>query len=176
MKFNLKVLLPPLLTPDLSKAPILLLCFGFPSWPFFLSCFYSVTTFSGLFLSSWVDSFLLLQLLTVLLLWPHLIMNVCVCFVHVWFLNVFLSYFWTSVCVSMILCVCVGEEVKVGDIPKPSLPSILPKKPLPPKISSSPSSLPPRRPERPPTLASVHTHAHMLLRRKNPTYLWAYKA
>ncbi|GAA6215214.1 SH3 domain-containing kinase-binding protein 1 isoform X1 [Lates japonicus] len=26
-----------------------------------------------------------------------------------------------------------GEEVKVGDIPKPSLPSILPKKPLPPK-------------------------------------------
>ncbi|XP_070842141.1 SH3 domain-containing kinase-binding protein 1 isoform X1 [Chaetodon trifascialis] len=46
-----------------------------------------------------------------------------------------------------------GEEVKVGDIPKPSLPSILPKKPLPPKSSSSSSSQPPRRPERPPTLA-----------------------
>uniref|UniRef100_A0A3Q3W086 Osteoclast-stimulating factor 1 n=1 Tax=Mola mola TaxID=94237 RepID=A0A3Q3W086_MOLML len=29
-----------------------------------------------------------------------------------------------------------GEEVKVGDIPKPSLPSILPKKPLPPKTTS----------------------------------------
>nr|XP_046226944.1 SH3 domain-containing kinase-binding protein 1 [Scatophagus argus] len=46
-----------------------------------------------------------------------------------------------------------GEEMKVGDIPKPSLPSLLPKKPLPPKTSSSSSSLPPRRPERPPTLA-----------------------
>ncbi|XP_073344387.1 SH3 domain-containing kinase-binding protein 1 isoform X2 [Pagrus major] len=47
-----------------------------------------------------------------------------------------------------------GEEVKVGDIPKPSLPSIFPKKPLPPKTSSSSSSShPPRRPERPPTLA-----------------------
>lgn len=46
-----------------------------------------------------------------------------------------------------------GEEVKVGDIPKPSVPSILPKKPLPPKTSSSSSSQPPRRPERPPTLA-----------------------
>lgn len=46
-----------------------------------------------------------------------------------------------------------GEEVKVGDIPKPSIPSILPKKPLPPKSSSSSSSHPPRRPERPPTLA-----------------------
>ncbi|XP_042366137.1 SH3 domain-containing kinase-binding protein 1 isoform X2 [Plectropomus leopardus] len=46
-----------------------------------------------------------------------------------------------------------GEEVKIGDIPKPSLPSILPKKPLPPKTSSSSSSQPPRRPERPPTLA-----------------------
>nr|CBN82174.1 SH3 domain-containing kinase-binding protein 1 [Dicentrarchus labrax] len=51
-----------------------------------------------------------------------------------------------------------GDEVKVGDIPKPSLPSILPKKPLPPKSSSSSSSQPPRRPERPPNLASVHTH------------------
>lgn len=47
-----------------------------------------------------------------------------------------------------------GEEVKVGDIPKPSLPSHLPKKPLPPKTSSASSSLPPRRPERPPPLAS----------------------
>ncbi|XP_028288637.1 SH3 domain-containing kinase-binding protein 1 isoform X2 [Parambassis ranga] len=48
----------------------------------------------------------------------------------------------------------VGDEVKVGDIPKPSLPSLLPKKPLPPKSSSSsPLSQPPRRPERPPTLA-----------------------
>ncbi|KAI3355412.1 hypothetical protein L3Q82_018255, partial [Scortum barcoo] len=46
-----------------------------------------------------------------------------------------------------------GEELKVGDIPKPSLPSLLPKKPLPPKSSSSSSSQPPRRPERPPTLA-----------------------
>ncbi|XP_041670495.1 SH3 domain-containing kinase-binding protein 1 isoform X1 [Cheilinus undulatus] len=46
-----------------------------------------------------------------------------------------------------------GEEVKFGDIPKPSLPSILPKKPLPPKTSSSSSSQPPRRPERPPSIA-----------------------
>ncbi|XP_068199860.1 SH3 domain-containing kinase-binding protein 1 isoform X2 [Antennarius striatus] len=46
-----------------------------------------------------------------------------------------------------------GEDVKVGDIPKPSLPCNLPKKPLPPKTSSSSSSQPPRRPERPPTLA-----------------------
>ncbi|XP_034415625.1 SH3 domain-containing kinase-binding protein 1 isoform X4 [Cyclopterus lumpus] len=46
-----------------------------------------------------------------------------------------------------------GEEVKLGDIPKPSLPSTLPKKPLPPKTSTSSSSQPPRRPERPPTLA-----------------------
>ncbi|XP_022604483.1 SH3 domain-containing kinase-binding protein 1 [Seriola dumerili] len=46
-----------------------------------------------------------------------------------------------------------GEEVKVGDIPKPSLPTLLPKKPLPPKTSSSSSSQPPRRPERPPPLA-----------------------
>ncbi|CAG05454.1 unnamed protein product, partial [Tetraodon nigroviridis] len=57
-----------------------------------------------------------------------------------------------------------GDEVKVGDVPKPSLPSLLPKKPLPPKSNSCPSSSshPPRRPERPPSLASVHqqTHAH----------------
>ncbi|XP_054621461.1 SH3 domain-containing kinase-binding protein 1 isoform X2 [Dunckerocampus dactyliophorus] len=46
-----------------------------------------------------------------------------------------------------------GDEVKVGDLPKPSLPSVLPKKPFPPKTSSSSSSQPPRRPERPPTLA-----------------------
>uniref|UniRef100_A0A665X6P6 Osteoclast-stimulating factor 1 n=1 Tax=Echeneis naucrates TaxID=173247 RepID=A0A665X6P6_ECHNA len=46
-----------------------------------------------------------------------------------------------------------GEEVKVGDIPKPSLPSLLPKKPHPPKTSTSSSSQPPRRPERPPPLA-----------------------
>lgn len=97
-------------------------------------------------------------------------MNVRVCSVHVCF-YVFLSYFWTSVCVSMILCVCVGEEVKVGDIPKPSLPSILPKKPLPPKTSSSPSSLPPRRPERPPTLASVHTHTHICSYEENPPHI-----
>uniref|UniRef100_A0A8C2Z6G7 Osteoclast-stimulating factor 1 n=1 Tax=Cyclopterus lumpus TaxID=8103 RepID=A0A8C2Z6G7_CYCLU len=45
------------------------------------------------------------------------------------------------------------ETVKLGDIPKPSLPSTLPKKPLPPKTSTSSSSQPPRRPERPPTLA-----------------------
>lgn len=44
-----------------------------------------------------------------------------------------------------------GEEMKVGDISKPSLPSVLPKKPLPPKTTnSSSSSLPPRRPDRPP--------------------------
>ncbi|KAM3592849.1 uncharacterized protein V6R79_000285 [Siganus canaliculatus] len=47
-----------------------------------------------------------------------------------------------------------GEEVKAGDIPKPSLPSLLPKKPLPPKTSFSSSSQPPRRPDRPPALAS----------------------
>ncbi|XP_046879911.1 SH3 domain-containing kinase-binding protein 1 isoform X1 [Hypomesus transpacificus] len=50
-----------------------------------------------------------------------------------------------------------GEEVKVGDIPKPTLPSVPPKKPLPPKTGSASfsSSVPPRRPdrpERPPTL------------------------
>ncbi|XP_031690950.1 SH3 domain-containing kinase-binding protein 1-like isoform X12 [Oncorhynchus kisutch] len=46
-----------------------------------------------------------------------------------------------------------GEEVKVGEIPKPALPSIPPKKPHPPKTSSS--HLPPRgpdRPERPPSV------------------------
>ncbi|KAM6900254.1 SH3 domain-containing kinase-binding protein 1-like isoform 2-T2 [Xenentodon cancila] len=47
----------------------------------------------------------------------------------------------------------IGEEVKVGEIPKPSLPTLLPKKPLPPKSSSSSFSHPPRRPERPPPLA-----------------------
>ncbi|XP_054915380.1 SH3 domain-containing kinase-binding protein 1 isoform X2 [Poeciliopsis prolifica] len=46
-----------------------------------------------------------------------------------------------------------GEEMKIGEIVKPSLPAHLPKKPLPPKSSSSSSSHPPRRPERPPTLA-----------------------
>lgn len=47
-----------------------------------------------------------------------------------------------------------GEDSKAGDIPKPSLPSVLPKKPLPPKTSNSlSSSHPPRRPERPPTLS-----------------------
>uniref|UniRef100_A0A3Q3VR96 Osteoclast-stimulating factor 1 n=1 Tax=Mola mola TaxID=94237 RepID=A0A3Q3VR96_MOLML len=60
----------------------------------------------------------------------------------------------SCVCLSVFLYLYLYlcEEVKVGDIPKPSLPSILPKKPLPPKTSSS-SSFPPRRPERPPTLA-----------------------
>ncbi|XP_052358427.1 SH3 domain-containing kinase-binding protein 1-like isoform X3 [Oncorhynchus keta] len=46
-----------------------------------------------------------------------------------------------------------GEEVKVGEIPKPALPSIPPKKPHPPKTSSS--HLPsrgPDRPERPPSV------------------------
>ncbi|XP_045919093.1 SH3 domain-containing kinase-binding protein 1-like isoform X2 [Micropterus dolomieu] len=47
-----------------------------------------------------------------------------------------------------------GEELKFGDIPKPTLPSLLPKKPLPPKTSTSSTSQPPRRPERPPALAS----------------------
>ncbi|XP_072306618.1 SH3 domain-containing kinase-binding protein 1 [Eucyclogobius newberryi] len=58
-----------------------------------------------------------------------------------------------------------GEDPKPGDAPKPSLPSVLPKKPLPPKTSnassssssscssSSSASHPPRRPERPPTLS-----------------------
>ncbi|CAB1340979.1 unnamed protein product, partial [Coregonus sp. 'balchen'] len=40
-----------------------------------------------------------------------------------------------------------GEEVKVGEIPKPTLPSKSPKKPHPPKTSSS--HFPPRRPDRP---------------------------
>ncbi|CAL8295034.1 unnamed protein product [Lota lota] len=44
-----------------------------------------------------------------------------------------------------------GEEAKVGDIPKPALPSVPPKKPLPPKTSPASSSQPPRRPERPRT-------------------------
>lgn len=47
-----------------------------------------------------------------------------------------------------------GEELKFGDIPKPTLPSLLPKKPLPPKTNTSSTSQPPRRPERPPALAS----------------------
>ncbi|KAL6097577.1 sh3kbp1 [Pungitius sinensis] len=46
-----------------------------------------------------------------------------------------------------------GEDVKLGDIPKPFLPSTHPKKPHPPKTSTSSSSQPPRRPERPPALA-----------------------
>uniref|UniRef100_A0A8C6UU42 Osteoclast-stimulating factor 1 n=1 Tax=Neogobius melanostomus TaxID=47308 RepID=A0A8C6UU42_9GOBI len=47
-----------------------------------------------------------------------------------------------------------GEDLKIGDIPKPSLPSVLPKKPLPPKTTNSLSSAhAPRRPERPPTLS-----------------------
>ncbi|KAM4718667.1 SH3 domain-containing kinase-binding protein 1 [Anableps anableps] len=45
-----------------------------------------------------------------------------------------------------------GEEMKTGEILKPSFPAYLPKKPLPPKSGSSSSSHPPRRPERPPTL------------------------
>ncbi|XP_010888348.1 SH3 domain-containing kinase-binding protein 1 isoform X1 [Esox lucius] len=40
-----------------------------------------------------------------------------------------------------------GEELKFGEIPKPALPSIPPKKPHPPKTGSS--HLPPRRPDRP---------------------------
>ncbi|KAK6293092.1 hypothetical protein J4Q44_G00365930 [Coregonus suidteri] len=50
-----------------------------------------------------------------------------------------------------------GEEVKVGEIPKPTLPSKSPKKPHPPKTSSS--HFPPRRPdrpERPPTVPSKY--------------------
>ncbi|XP_055006692.1 SH3 domain-containing kinase-binding protein 1 [Boleophthalmus pectinirostris] len=46
-----------------------------------------------------------------------------------------------------------GEDLKPGDIPKPTLPSVLPKKPLPPKTTNSSSSHPPKRPERPPTLS-----------------------
>ncbi|KAK0148271.1 SH3 domain-containing kinase-binding protein 1 [Merluccius polli] len=44
-----------------------------------------------------------------------------------------------------------GEETKVGDIPKPTLSSVVPKKPLPPKTSPASSSQAPRRPERPRT-------------------------
>ncbi|CAL8399131.1 unnamed protein product [Arctogadus glacialis] len=44
-----------------------------------------------------------------------------------------------------------GEETKVGDIPKPALPSVPPKKPLPPKTGPASSSQAPRRPERPRT-------------------------
>lgn len=77
--------------------------------------------------------------------------------------------FFKALCVFVLFCMRVGEEMKVGDIPKPSLPSILPKKPLPPKTSSSSSSLPPRRPERPPTLASVHAHTPTYaLMKENP--------
>ncbi|KAM8823836.1 SH3 domain-containing kinase-binding protein 1 isoform 3-T3 [Spinachia spinachia] len=46
-----------------------------------------------------------------------------------------------------------GEDAKLGEIPKPFLPSILPKKPHPLKTSTSSSSQPPRRPERPPAVA-----------------------
>ncbi|XP_050953990.1 SH3 domain-containing kinase-binding protein 1 isoform X3 [Labeo rohita] len=45
-----------------------------------------------------------------------------------------------------------GEESKLGEIAKLSLPVVLPKKPLPPKNNNSlnrPSSLPPKRPDRP---------------------------
>uniref|UniRef100_A0A672T2V9 Osteoclast-stimulating factor 1 n=1 Tax=Sinocyclocheilus grahami TaxID=75366 RepID=A0A672T2V9_SINGR len=45
-----------------------------------------------------------------------------------------------------------SEESKLGEIAKPSLPVVLPKKPLPPKNNNSlnrPSSLPPKRPDRP---------------------------
>ncbi|KAJ8375709.1 hypothetical protein SKAU_G00062890 [Synaphobranchus kaupii] len=45
-----------------------------------------------------------------------------------------------------------GEDIKIGDIPKPALPAIPPKKPLPPKTTNSlgrPTSFPPKRPERP---------------------------
>uniref|UniRef100_A0A3B4EW62 Osteoclast-stimulating factor 1 n=1 Tax=Pundamilia nyererei TaxID=303518 RepID=A0A3B4EW62_9CICH len=56
--------------------------------------------------------------------------------------------------------VILSGLVKLGDLSKPTLPSLLPKKPLLPKSSASSSSQPPRRPERPPTLASVHTQTH----------------
>uniref|UniRef100_A0A3B4EW40 Osteoclast-stimulating factor 1 n=1 Tax=Pundamilia nyererei TaxID=303518 RepID=A0A3B4EW40_9CICH len=49
--------------------------------------------------------------------------------------------------------VILSGLVKLGDLSKPTLPSLLPKKPLLPKSSASSSSQPPRRPERPPTLA-----------------------
>ncbi|XP_030624144.1 SH3 domain-containing kinase-binding protein 1 [Chanos chanos] len=45
-----------------------------------------------------------------------------------------------------------GEDVKLTDIHKPALPAVPPKKPTPPKNTDSlgrPSSLPPKRPERP---------------------------
>ncbi|XP_053715720.1 SH3 domain-containing kinase-binding protein 1 isoform X1 [Synchiropus splendidus] len=54
-----------------------------------------------------------------------------------------------------------GDDLKLSDIPKPSVPSTLPKKPAPSKSgsssSSSSSSQPPRRPERPPTLSCEST-------------------
>lgn len=65
-------------------------------------------------------------------------------------------------CFSIFLCPSEGDDLRPADIPKPSLPSVLPKKPPPLKTSSSPFSLPPRRPDRPPSLASVHPHQHKL--------------
>ncbi|KAM9826890.1 SH3 domain-containing kinase-binding protein 1 [Neosynchiropus ocellatus] len=54
-----------------------------------------------------------------------------------------------------------GDDVKLSEIPKPSVPSTLPKKPAPSKSgsssSSSSSSQPPRRPERPPALSCEST-------------------
>lgn len=83
-------------------------------------------------------------------------------------------YFWPSECAVLILCLSKGEDVKVGDIPKPSLPSILPKKPLPSKTNTSPLSLPPRRPERPPSMASVHAQTQTCSYGKSPIYVWKY--
>lgn len=167
MKFNLKVLLPPLLTPDLSKAPILLLCFGFPSWPFFLSCFYSVTTFSGLFLSSWVDSFLLLQLLTVLLLWPHLIMNVCVCFVHVCFFKCFFELF-LNICVCFYDFVCVCRRRGEGWRHPQALPPIYPSQETPPPKDKLLPFLPSPAAswETAHSSVSTHTRTHALTKKK----------
>lgn len=87
-------------------------------------------------------------------------------FASAWFLSVPSRSSWSHVCDLSFYsprCLNVGDEAKVGDVPKPSLPSILPKKPLPPKSSSSTSSHPPRRPERPPSLASVHRQTHRKL-------------
>lgn len=84
--------------------------------------------------------------------------------------------FSEHLCFSWFFCPSEGDDLRPADIPKPSLPSVLPKKPPPSKTSSSPFSLPPRRPDRPPSLASVHPHQHKLLscflRRKLLCFCW----
>lgn len=133
-----------------------------PFFFFFFYCFYSVTTYCGFALALLFRltsfTFITTSSLTLTLFCmsvSHVRLDMFVSMLYN--MSVFFVIFYPCVLYDFM---CVGEEVKVGDIPKPSLPSILPKKPLPPKTSSSSSSQPPRRPERPPTLASVHTHTN----------------